>query len=97
MEELFKELIRMEELSRMRKLLRDTLQIGKKADELTENSRLFGGIPEFDSVAIISVVMAIEAEYGVKIPDRELSADVFETLGSLNRFVSKKTSPIRAR
>lgn len=81
----------MAELDRMRNLLRDTLHIGKKADALTEDSRLFGGIPEFDSVAIISVVMAIEAEYGVKIPDRELSADVFETLGSLSRFVSRKT------
>ena len=87
----------MDDLDRMRNLLRDTLQIGKKADNLTENSRLFGGIPEFDSVAIISVVMALEAEYGVKIPDRELSAEVFETLGSLNRFISQKTGSSGSR
>lgn len=80
----------MADLDRMRRVLRETLQIGDKADELTENSRLFGAIPEFDSVAIVGVVMAIEAEYGIKIPDRELSADLFETLGSLNRFVSLK-------
>jgi acyl carrier protein len=86
----------MADLGRMRSLLRDTLQIGERADDLNENSRLFGAIPEFDSVAIISVVMAIEAEYGVKIPDRELSADVFETLGSLDKFVSHKVSSSRA-
>ena len=87
----------MENFDRMRNLLRDTLQIGKRADDLTENSRLFGGIPEFDSVAIISVVMALEAEYGVKIPDRELSADVFETLGSLSRFIAQKTGSSDSR
>lgn len=80
-------------LDRIRGVLKDSLQIGTRADELTESSRLFGAIPEFDSVAIISVVMAIEAEYRVKIPDRELSADVFETLGSLNQFIAKKVGP----
>ena len=86
----------MEELVRLRELLRDTLQIGAKADELTENSRLFGGLPEFDSVAVVSVVMAIESEYKVKLSDRELSADVFSTLGSLNHFICGKINPTQS-
>jgi acyl carrier protein len=86
----------MAELDKIRELLRDTLQIGGKADELNERSRLFGGLPEFDSVAIVSVVMAIEQEYGVRIPDRELSADVFETLGSLNSFICRKVERARS-
>ena len=87
----------MVELSRLRELLRDTLQIGDKADDLSESSRLFGALPEFDSVAIISVVMAIEQQFGVTIPDRELSADVFETMGSLGRFVSRKVESSNGR
>ena len=82
------------ELSRLRELLRETLQIGGKADALTESSRLFGALPEFDSVAIISVVMAIEQEFGVTIPDRELSADVFETVGSLGSFIARKVESL---
>lgn len=84
----------MVELSRLRELLRDTLQIGEKADDLTEGSRLFGALPEFDSVAIINVVMAIEQEFGVAIPDRELSADIFETMDSLGRFISRKVESL---
>ena len=80
----------MDELDRLKKVLRDTLQIGSRADNLTQSSRLLGGIPEFDSVAVISVVMGLEEEFGVKIPDRELSAEIFETLGSLNRFIAGK-------
>lgn len=87
----------MTDLDRLRELLRDALQIGTRADELTEHSRLFGGIPEFDSVAVVSVVMAIEDEFSVKISDRELSADVFETLGSLLRFIQGKTGSMERK
>jgi hypothetical protein len=41
-------------------------------------------------------VTAIEAEHAVKIPGREFSADVFDTLGSLNQFVSQKVGSSRA-
>ncbi len=81
----------MDELNRLRTVLRDTLQIGDRADALTESSRLLGDIPEFDSVAVIGVVMAIEEEFGIKISDHELSAEIFETLGSLSRLISSKT------
>lgn len=80
----------MTELDRIRIILRDTLQIGGRAEALTEGSRLFGAIPEFDSVAVVSVVSAIEEEYEVRIADRELSADIFETLGTLRDFISRK-------
>jgi acyl carrier protein len=82
----------MNDLERVRKILRDTLQLGARADQLTENSRLLGGIPEFDSMAVVSVVTQIEAEYGISVDDDELSAEVFETVGSLSRFVSQKTT-----
>jgi acyl carrier protein len=81
----------MDELDRVRRILRDTLLIGARADRLDEQSRLLGGVPEFDSVAVVNVVMSIETEYGIKISDNELSADVFETLGSLGRFIASKT------
>jgi acyl carrier protein len=87
----------MDDLDRVREILRDTLQIGRRADELREQSRLFGAIPEFDSVAVVNVVMSIEAQYGIRISDDELSAEVFETLGSLRRFIaSKQPRPVEA-
>jgi acyl carrier protein len=80
----------MKDLDRVRRILRDTLQLGARADQLTEDSRLLGGIPEFDSMAIVGVVTSIEEEYGLAIDDDELSADVFETVGSLSRFITQK-------
>lgn len=81
----------MNHIDTVRRILRDTLQLGARADALTEQTRLLGGIPEFDSMAVVSVVAMLEEEYGITIDDDELSGEVFETLGSLSNFVAEKS------
>ncbi|WP_371187665.1 acyl carrier protein [Thalassotalea maritima] len=51
---------------------------------------ILGALPEFDSMAVVTVLTAIEEEFGIFIADDELSAEVFETIGSLTRFVEAK-------
>jgi acyl carrier protein len=74
----------------IRRILRDALQLGTRADALTENSGLLGSIPEFDSMAVVTVIGMIEDEFGIAVSDDEVSAEVFETVGSLSRFVAGK-------
>lgn len=82
----------MDSLERVRRILRDALNLGARADKLGADSALLGGIPEFDSMAVVTVVNMIEEECGVTIGDDELSADVFATAGALADFVSRKIS-----
>jgi len=82
----------MDTLLRVRKMLRDALGLGDRADRLTLETPLLGGLPEFDSMAVVTVITMIEDELGVTIDDDELSADVFATVGSLVEFVSQKTT-----
>lgn len=82
----------MDTLARVRNILRDTLNLGNRADRLTADSPLLGGLPEFDSMAVVSVITMIEDELGVTIEDDELSADVFATVGTLVEFVSQKAA-----
>jgi acyl carrier protein len=82
----------MSDIDRVRRILGDALQLGPRAAALKESSRLLGDIPEFDSMAVVSVITMIEEEFGITVQDDELSADVFETLGSLTRFVEGKAS-----
>jgi acyl carrier protein len=49
-------------------------------------------IPEFDSMAVVSIIGMIEEEYGFVVDDDEMSADVFETLDSLATFVAAKAA-----
>jgi acyl carrier protein len=80
----------MDTVTTVKGILRAALNLGPRADALLESSALLGGLPEFDSMAVVTVVTMIEDELGVVIADDELSADVFATVGSLARFVAQK-------
>jgi acyl carrier protein len=80
----------MDIVSTIKGILRDSLQLGARADQLAESSPLLGSIPEFDSMAVITVLTLIEEEFDFEIADDEISADVFETVGSLAAFVDGK-------
>lgn len=80
----------MDTLTQVKRILRDTLNLGRRADSLTVDSALLGGLPEFDSMAVVNVVVALENELGLTVADDELSAEVFATVGSLTEFVAKK-------
>ena len=75
----------------IKRILRDTLQLGDRANDLTESSGLLGTIPELDSMAVVSLITMIEDEFGIIVADDEVTAETFETVGSLVRFVAEKT------
>lgn len=58
---------------------------------LTTDTPLLGALPEFDSMAVISVLTAIEEHFGIAIDDDEVDASLFETVGTLCAFVEAKT------
>lgn len=80
----------MDVLPTVRDILRDTLQIGERADGMTESSPLLGQIPELDSMAVITVVTQLEEQFGISVHDDEISAETFATLGSLAAYVESK-------
>lgn len=70
-------------------ILIDVLQLSSD-DEFDEDTALLGAIPEFDSMAVVTVLTSIEETFGIEVDDDEISADVFETFGTLCGFVSQK-------
>ena len=70
-------------------ILKDTLQM---EDALTwdASTEILGVIPEFDSMAVVTVLTQVEEFYGISIEDDEISAEVFETFGALLSFVEGK-------
>ncbi|AEF99641.1 acyl carrier protein [Methylomonas methanica] len=51
---------------------------------------LLGAIPEFDSMAVVTIITALEERFGFVVDDDEIDASVFETVGSLTVFVEAK-------
>lgn len=80
----------MTSLEIVRDILRDTLQLGSKADILNDSTPLLGAVVELDSMAVITVITALEDRLGILVEDEEISADMFETVGSLAAFVNRK-------
>lgn len=73
-----------------RELLRHTLQLGERADSITPDTLLMGSFPEFNSLTVVSLITAIEEQLGCEIADDEISGEIFETTGSLERFIASK-------
>ncbi len=69
-------------------VLADTLSLPE--GDLDESSAVLGAIPEFDSMAVVSVLTALEERYGFMVDDDEIDASIFETVGSLAEFVNSK-------
>ena len=76
----------------VRQLVADVLQIGNRAGAFEPGTALLGSVPEFDSMAVVSVITAIEDQFGVYVEDDEISAETFETVGTLYDFVAAKVS-----
>jgi acyl carrier protein len=58
--------------------------------EFDVDTPLLGAIAEFDSMAVVSVLTAVEENLGIAVDDDEISAETFETFGSLCSFVEEK-------
>ena len=71
-------------------LLRDTLQLGERARSFSDSTPLLGHVPELDSLAVVNVLTAMEERFGVTVNDDEISAETFETVGSLHSFLLRK-------
>lgn len=71
-------------------VLVSTLGVEDRADDLHASTALFGRLPELDSMAVVELVYALEDRFAITIEGEEITAEVFETLGSLATFVAGK-------
>ncbi|PPD35128.1 MAG: hypothetical protein CTY19_03240 [Methylomonas sp.] len=71
-------------------IISNTLQIDQSARTLDQETALIGAIPEFDSMAVVSIITALEERFGFTVDDDEIDASIFETVGTLVTFVEGK-------
>ena len=80
----------MDLLVQIQKILTSVLQLDEARNALAADAALLGAIPEFDSMAVVSIITALEDKFGFTVDDDEIDASVFETVGSLLAFVEQK-------
>jgi len=73
-------------------VLTTTLGIQSRAQSLDATTPLLGSLPELDSLAVLEVITALDQRFGITIDDDEVTGEVFDTVGSLVKFVESKLS-----
>lgn len=77
-------------LNEVKAILIDVLALGSEGEALDAGSALLGNLPELDSMAVVTLIAALEDHFGIRVEDDEISASTFATLGSLAAFVQEK-------
>lgn len=66
------------------------LGIEGRAEHMTRTTPLLGSVPEFDSMAVLKVILALEEHFQLTIDDDDVTGELFETLGTLADLVEQK-------
>lgn len=80
----------MKYLEEVKTLLIDVLNLGPAGTSLDAESPLLGSLPELDSMAVVTLIGALEEHFGITVDDDDISASTFATLGSLAAFVAER-------
>jgi len=76
---------------RVRDLIADNLRWGGTKDQLTADFPLIDN-HVVDSLGMITLVSAIEDEFGIDVDDEDLVPDNFATIGQIAAFVDSKSN-----
>jgi acyl carrier protein len=75
----------------VRGALRDVLGISQaRVDAFDADTKLFGSLPELDSMAVAGLLTEMEDRLGIVIDDDDIDGDMLATFGALCAFAARK-------
>ncbi|MEO9600716.1 phosphopantetheine-binding protein [Parasphingorhabdus sp.] len=77
----------------VRAVMQDILGLSEElVAEFTEETELFGALPELDSMAVAGLLTELEDRLDIMIDDDEVDGELFETFGNLVAFAEMKVT-----
>jgi acyl carrier protein len=77
----------------LRALLAEVLGLPRsRIDEFDAETQLFGALPEFDSLAVATLLTGLEERLEILIEDDDVEAEDFMTFGRLLAFAQRKVA-----
>jgi acyl carrier protein len=73
-------------------VLEAVLNLKGRSVTFEQSTPLLGSVPELDSMAVVSIIAALEDKFAFTIDDDEIDGSIFATVGSLVGFVERKLS-----
>jgi acyl carrier protein len=75
------------------RVLDEVLSLNGRSASFTRSTHLIGAVPELDSMAVVSLITALEEQFGFVVDDDDVDGETFATVGSLADVVSAKLAP----
>jgi len=72
------------------RILSSVLNLGTRTAGFQASTPLLGAVPELDSMAVVSLLTALEEAFGFTIDDDEIDGRTFTSVGHLVSFVEGK-------
>ena len=72
------------------RLLDEVLSLEGRANAFVRATHLLGAIPELDSMAVVSLITALEDTFGIALDDDDIDGATFATVGTLVDLVAAK-------
>lgn len=72
------------------RILDEVLSLDGRSASFTRHTHLLGAVPEFDSMAVVSLIVMLEDRFGIVVDDDEIDGSSFATVGTLADFVAGK-------
>lgn len=78
--------------SEILRLLDEVLSLDGRSAAFVRSTPLLGAIPELDSMAVVSLITALEDTFSIIVDDDDIDGATFATVGSLVEFVSSRVA-----
>ena len=72
------------------RILYSVLNVDPTAAAWSGETPLLGSVAELDSMAVVSILTALEEQFGFVVDDDEVDGRTFGSVGTLTRFVQSK-------
>ena len=72
------------------RILDEVLGLQGRSAAFTRDTHLLGAVPELDSMAVVSIIAALEDRLGITVDDGDIDGATFASVGSLVRYVTER-------
>ncbi len=72
---------------RVKQVIIRTLSLEVDADEIDDEDQLFGGGLGINSMATIEIIVGLEEEFGIEVPDEDLRVELFDSVQTMADYV----------
>lgn len=81
----------MEVKDRLKKLIIQRLKLQMEPEAIDDDAALFGEGLGLDSIDALELVVGLEQEFGVQVPDEAVGREAFASINALAEFVLKNS------